>query len=368
MKTTLLLSVLCAVMAVAASLTCGTETCSTDEICNNSTNTCQCNSTFYTFKRGATPDVNLTCTGAKFNIQVSKCWLEAQGYNTSDIRLNSTNSECLAVREVVDGKSEITLHRPLAASDCNTEAAVSSPDTVNSTHVTYTNQLHIFSKTFPIQLTNDVVQNISCAYPLNINVKLNVTLHPILGTTVINGPSGNGSYVAVMMAFTDNTFTTPLSDSDSLTVEDLIYLSVQVPDLDVNTFKLKVVNIYASPTNSSEQKYYLLKDGCAGSDVPADQLTVESNGVTNEARFDMKVFKIANSNAVYLFADLALCTTDCASNCQSKGGRSQEIGGRASIFLNAADTSYVDTSSASGFSMPWTLSALIFSCILMKLM
>ncbi|PIO26264.1 hypothetical protein AB205_0219030 [Aquarana catesbeiana] len=149
----------------------------------------------------------------------------------------------------------MTLHRPLITSDCNTEAVV------NSSHVIYTNQLYIFGKTDPIRTTNDAVMNISCSFPLHMNVTFNVTLHPVLGTTVINGPTGNGSYTAIMMAFTDSTYTTPLSDSGTLTVEDTIYLSVRLPDLDVNTFKLKVVNIYASPTNSSAQNYYLLQNG-----------------------------------------------------------------------------------------------------------
>ncbi|XP_040182459.1 uromodulin-like [Rana temporaria] len=365
MKTTLLLSVLCAVMAAAASQPCTNEPCATDEFCNSTTSTaCQCNKTLYSFTRGKSPSPILNCTGAKFNIQVSKCWLEANGYNTSDIRLNGTNSGCFAAREIVNGESEMTIHFPVTSPLCNT---VPVP---NTTHVTYSNQLYIFAKTDPIQTTNDAVMNFSCSYPLNINVTLNVTLHPVIGSTVISGPSGNGSYVAVMLAYKDE-FITPLSDSVTLKVEDTVYISVQVPDLDVNAFKLKVVNIYASATELGVPKYYLLQNGCPAKDVSADQLSVVSNGYATESRFAMKVFKIASSDNVYLYADLALCTAaDCNSTCTSRSVSrdSPDIAGRVSIYLNAADTSYVDTSSASGFSMPWTLSALIFSCILMKLM
>ncbi|XP_040182460.1 pancreatic secretory granule membrane major glycoprotein GP2-like [Rana temporaria] len=214
--------------------------------------------------------------------------------------------------------------------------------------------------------------NVSCSYPLYINVALNMTLHPILGSTEITGPSGNGTYTALMMAFKNAEFTTPLSDSETLTVEDTIYISVLIPDLAAGTFNLKVVTIYASPTESSPIKYYLLQNGCPASDVSADQLSVVTNGNGTEARFAMKVFKIASSANVYLYADLSLCTAaDCATTCtsQSKSDLSQNIAGRVSIYLDAADTSYnLDASSASGFSMPWTLSALIFSWILMKLM
>ncbi|XP_077312068.1 uromodulin-like [Lithobates pipiens] len=337
MKTTLLLSVLCAVMAVAASEVCGSVTCATDEICNNITNTCQCNTTFYTYTPGSRASPNNTCTGATFNIQVSKCRLEKQGYNTSGIRLNGTDSECLAVMEIVDGISEMTLHHSVTSSVCNTEAVI------NSTHVTYTNQLYIFARREPVQRITDAVVNVSCSYLLNLNINRKETLDPV----VINIPEANGSYAAVMMAFKDSTYTMLLFDSDVLTVEDTIYLSVKVPDLDANTFKLKVVNIYASPTNSSNQKYYLLQNGCPASDVPADQLTVESNGVGIESRFPMKVFQISNSNTVYLYADLALCTTDCTTTCgsQSRSLIIQPVSGNTGTFLDAAVYNY-DGSSA----------------------
>ncbi|XP_040182643.1 uncharacterized protein LOC120915895 [Rana temporaria] len=315
--------------SASVSVPCGRDSCADDEYCVYNT-TCQCDTTLYTYT-GSLPSPNFTCTGVKFNIQVSKCWLEANGYNTSEIRLNSTNPECFAVRQIVDGTSEMIIYRPLIYSDCNTEAMV------NATHVTYTNQLYISAKTDPIQTQNDVVMNISCSLPLNINVALNVTLHPVLGSTEINDFTVNASYAAVMMAFKDNTYTTLLSEDDPLTVEDPIYLSVQVPDLNVNTFKLMVVNIYASPTNSSDQMYYLLKDGCPSSDVSADELTVDSNGVGAESRFLMKVFQITDTNIMYLYADLALCTTDCASNCSPQFGSLiiQPITGNTGTFLDA---------------------------------
>ncbi|XP_077312069.1 uromodulin-like [Lithobates pipiens] len=159
--------------AVAAPVSCGSDSCADDEYCDNSTNTCQCDPTLYT-DTGSPPPINLTCTGAYLNIQVSKCWLEANGYNTSDIRLNSANSECWAGREVVGGTSEMILHRPSIASDCNTVAML------NATHVIYRNQLYIFAKTEPIQTQNDVIMNISCSYPLNMEVGLDVTLHPVI--------------------------------------------------------------------------------------------------------------------------------------------------------------------------------------------
>ncbi|XP_040182642.1 uncharacterized protein LOC120915894 [Rana temporaria] len=357
MKTTQLLSVLCAVMAVAVSISCGSDTCADDELCASDT-TCQCNNSLYS-DTGATPNVNYTCTGVMFNIQVSKCWLEAHGYNPSDIRLSSTDPECWAGREVVNGISEMTLHRPLTASDCNTDAVM------NSSHVTYTNLLYIFAKKNPIQIRDDFVMNISCSEPLNADP--NVTLGP----EEKNGLTADGSYTVYMTAYKDNQFITQLSDSDILHVGDTIYISVLIPDLDTTAFHLKVASIYASPNESSSIKYYLLQDGCPSSNISAGDLTVDSNGVGTESRFSLKVFKISSSYSVYLYAEVVLCISNCITNCssQSRSKIIQPIAGRASIFLDAANYDYnFGTRSASGFSMPWTLSALIFSWILMKLM
>ncbi|XP_077312070.1 uncharacterized protein LOC143933026 [Lithobates pipiens] len=299
--------------AVAAPVSCESDSCADDEYCDNSTTTCQCDPTLYKFTRGVAPFVNFTCTGAKFNIQVSKCWLETNGYNTSNIRLNSANSECWAGREVVDGTSEMTIHRPLISSDCNTEAVL------NETHVIYTNRLFIFAKSDPIRITNDYDLYISCSYPLFMTASLDVTLHPVLGTTEINGPTANASYAAEIKAFKDSTYTAPLSEIDTLDVEDTVYISVGVPGLDVNPFQLKVVTIYASPDNASFIKYYLLQNGCPSSDVSADELTVDSNGVGIESRFPMKIFQITDSNIMYLYAELILCTNDCTTTCGNTG-------------------------------------------------
>ncbi|PIO27724.1 hypothetical protein AB205_0183490, partial [Aquarana catesbeiana] len=169
----------------------------------------------------------------------------------------------------------------------------------------------MFAKTNPIQTINDAVMNISCTYALRLNTSLNMTLHPILGITIIPSSIANGTYSVYMVAYTDNKYLTPLTESDPLYVEDTIYISVFIPDLNANTLNLKVVNLYASPDNSTSLQYYLLQNDCPASGVGSGLLTVNNNGVGIEARFAMKVFQIANSNSVYLYAEVAICIGSC---------------------------------------------------------
>ncbi|XP_072282850.1 uromodulin-like [Pyxicephalus adspersus] len=362
MRITLLLSVvLCTAIAVSASITCGSETCASDELCPSGGTACKCNTAQYT-NIGLTPTANVTCENGKMNILVSKCWLEKNRYNSATVRLQSTS--CVAAREVVNDVAQLAFHQPLTVGDCGTTADA------NGTHVTYKNKLYIFGQTVPIQTRKDVVMDVSCSYPVNINVALNVTLHPIIGSTVINGPTSNGSFIANMMAFTDSEFSIHLSESDTLLVEDTLYISIVVPSLDSN-LKLKVLRIYASPDNSSSIQYNLLSNGCPDSGLTAGLLTVNSNGLGNEARFTMKVFQITNSNTVYLSADLQICADNCVPDCnspsQSRSADSQS-GGTVSMFLEASDSDNYFASSGSDFPSSWTLSTLLFSWILMKLM
>ncbi|XP_018432059.1 PREDICTED: alpha-tectorin-like [Nanorana parkeri] len=362
MKTALLLSVLCAAMAVTASLTCGSVACGNDEACNSGATDCLCNNTYYTYS-AANPSPNVTCDGGKFNILVPKCWLEKNRYDTTNIRLENTS--CLALREVVNGIAQMGIHRALATTDCGTTAES------NATHVTYRNRLYIFAKTSPIITRKNVVMNISCTYPLTINnVALNISLNPVLGSTEITVPGSNANFTVSMVAYTEDTFTTVLSAADPLYVEDIIYISVIIPDLDVNSFKLKVVRIYATGDGSDTTQYNLLENGCPATSEAAGLLSVISNGNGTEAQFKLKVFQIATSSGVRLSADVVICkaTDICVPDCfKAKSAKSEDGGATVSLILQPSER-FADFSSASSFSMPWTLPALLFSWILVKLM
>ncbi|XP_018432086.1 PREDICTED: uromodulin-like [Nanorana parkeri] len=363
MKTALLLSVLCAAMAVTASLTCGSVTCAIDEACNSGATDCLCNNTYYTYS-AANPSPNVTCDGGKFNILVPKCWLEENRFNTSDIRLESAS--CVAQREVVNGIAQMGLHQPLVTNDCGTTSES------NTTHVIYSNRLYISAWTVPVQARNNVVLNISCTYPLDINnVGLNFSLNPTIGSTEITVPGSSASFTVNMVAYTEDTFTTVLSADYQLYVENTIYISVNIPGLDFNSFRLKVVKIYATGDASNTTQYNLLENGCPATGITADLLSVLYNGNATEARFQMKVFQITGSTNIRLSADVVVCkaTDNCVPVCtaQSKSAKSEDGGATVSVILQPSER-FADFSSASSFSMPWTLPALLFSWILVKLM
>ncbi|XP_068098258.1 pancreatic secretory granule membrane major glycoprotein GP2-like [Hyperolius riggenbachi] len=168
MKLILVLSIaLCTLISVSAVCT---PDCAGDEHCDATSSTCLCNTT--ASSPGVNPSPTVNCSGGVLSIYVPKCWLENNGYNSSNVHLQS--SACTPAKEVVNNLAELSFHVPLTSASCNNTAYI------NGTHVIYSNNLYIFAKKSLIQTRQDVVANVSCAYPLTANVTLNVTLHPIV--------------------------------------------------------------------------------------------------------------------------------------------------------------------------------------------
>lgn len=290
------------------SVICANETCAGDEYCDSSGTACQCNSTIYPYTESR-PTPTVDCSGGKLNVFISKCLLERNGYTTSSISLQSPS--CLADREIVNGTAQMTFHRPLMNNDCGDIVEL------NTTHVTYRNTLNIFAVTTPLQTREDFAVNVSCTYPLGLNVPPNTTLNPILGTTLINLPGTNTDYTVNMAAYGDISFSTFLPATDPIYLDGSVYISVVIPDLDVNIYKTKVLRMYSSSEESNTPQYLLL-DGCPTINQTTDIVTVISNGISNVSRFIIKNLQFPNLVGFRLSADVILCTDNCTSGCSSQ--------------------------------------------------
>ncbi|XP_077314440.1 uncharacterized protein LOC143934576 [Lithobates pipiens] len=309
------------------SVICTNGTCAGDEYCDSSGTACQCNSTIYHYTENPAPTVD--CNGGKLHVFISKCLLERNGYTTSSISLQS--SSCLADREIVNGTAQMTFHRPLMNNDCGDIVEL------NTTHVTYRNTLNIFAVTTPLQTREDFAVNISCTYPLRLNVPPNATLNPILGTTLMSLPGTNTDYTVIMAAYGDNSFSTLLPATDPIYPDGAVYISVGIPDLDFNIFKTKVLRIFVSSEESNTPQDLLL-DGCPTINQTTDIVTVISNGIGNESRFIIKNLQFPNLVGFRLSADVILCTDNCTSGCSSQTQSTDPQGNisTVSIFLRTS--------------------------------
>ncbi|KAM8977292.1 uncharacterized protein RCH25_042705 [Pelodytes ibericus] len=319
--------------------------CASDEISNSATSTCDCNSNNYT--SSATPPAPvIQCNDGYLNLYISKCQLEKSKFNSSNLYLN--DNTCSGTPETVNGTSEIAFHPLLKTGACGNTVQT------NGTHVTYSNTLFINPKVATIVSRSKFNVSFSCSFPLNFTVALNVTLKPIIGTTQLVVPQANAVFTVNMMAFTDDQFSKPLTASSILYVEDTIYLSVSIPNLAADSFALKVLRIFASPTDDVTGPLYdLLSGGCPDQTVGAGLVSVIENGETAESRFKMNVFQIADSLIVNIYAVVTICEGTCIPVCT--GAKSADVSENvatvsvlvtANVSATCADDEYASTNGA----------------------
>ncbi|XP_075706696.1 pancreatic secretory granule membrane major glycoprotein GP2-like [Rhinoderma darwinii] len=337
-----------------------------EEACTGSN--CTCDLTKYNASvTPPTPTIN--CANGNMTVYISKCQLQKSLFNTSNLALRDyTGPECASSEYLVGGEPQVTFHNPLNLAKCGNNV------TLNATHAIYTNILHIYAEQHTLITRNNATANLSCIYPLNYPVMLNFTLKPVTSTTDISVPGVNGALTVTMNIYLESSFTSePITDTTVLTVEQTVYVQVWIPGLEADTFSVKVISLYVTPggTEPEDGKMYNLttgSNGCPNTEYGADIITVLQNGNSTEARFAMKVFKITGQDYVKLFADVTICTSNCAVACGSKSVRSSLPSNVASLSVELIAESKISSGATDRFSLTWTLVSLISSLLFAKFM
>ncbi|XP_053310490.1 uromodulin-like [Spea bombifrons] len=335
--------------------------CASDETCNSSTEKCDCILATYN-ETDLPPFPSVNCNNGTMNIYISKCQLEKSKYNSSNLHLNDT--ACVGTGEIQNGLSQIAFHQTLKTGECKNKVIM------NDTHVTFYNTLYISPQISNVVARKYVNMSFSCSFPVKFNIALGPVLKPVIGSTQISAPGTDSVFTLNMIAFKDDEFTQVLTAEHTLYVEDTIYISVLVPNLEANTFAVRVVSIYASASvnPATGPNYNLLSNGCPDKTINGNLLKVIKNGNGSEARFAMKVFKIASSDFVNLFANVTLCQDSCVPDCSSRSVdfRADNL---ATLSVSLTAEEIINVSGAfNRFSMAWTLILLIMSFIFVNLM
>ncbi|XP_069478937.1 uromodulin-like isoform X1 [Ambystoma mexicanum] len=285
--------------------------CASDESFNAIANTCSCNLTMY-ITTDSLPTPSLHCLPDQMRLNLSKCQLERNRYDSENLHL--LDPSCVGV-QVNEDIAQIIINTSISSPTCGTSM------TVNGSHVVYANSLMIPAKvsTSGIITRNNARLAFDCSYPLSMPVSLLTVLRPILGVIALTAPEGIADLEATLEAFTDSNFSVPYNQSfRDVYVDDPLYVSVKIDNLDA-AFSLHVNRMYATPTNDTNAvpQIDLMTDGCPSADV-ADLVAVMNNGNTNEARFMMKVFKFLWADSVYLFTDVQVCSGYCIPVCSGE--------------------------------------------------
>ncbi|XP_069617500.1 pancreatic secretory granule membrane major glycoprotein GP2-like [Ranitomeya imitator] len=335
--------------------------------CGGSVN-CTCNLNNYNSSM-TPPSPTINCSNGVMTIYISKCQLEKSLFNISNLALlNNTDPDCASLEYSVDGEFQVGFHNPMSTTKCGNKLEV------NATHAIYSNILHIYPEEHTVITRNNATANLSCIYPLIYPVSLNITLKPVSGSTDISVPGITGALTVIMTVFVDDQFSQPVTADTVLAVEQTVYIQVLMPELDANQFNIKVIRLYATPGATDPGTGLLFNltsgsDGCPDPQYGVGVIYVLINGNGTEARFAMKVFKITNQVYVRLYADVTICATNCAVNCNEKSGRSSTPDNVATVNLELTADSRISDGATGHSSTSWSLVSLsLISLLIAKFM
>ncbi|XP_073431656.1 pancreatic secretory granule membrane major glycoprotein GP2-like [Dendrobates tinctorius] len=325
--------------------------------CGGSVN-CTCDLTKYNYSV-TPPSPTINCSNGVMTIYISKCQMEKSLFNISNLALlNNTDPDCASQEYSVDGEFQVGFHNPMSSAKCGNQLQV------NSTHAIYSNILHIYAEENTIITGKNATANLSCIYPLIYPVALNITLKPVSETTDISVPGVTGTLTVIMTVFIDDQFSQPVTIDTVLTVEQTVYIQVLMPELDANQFNIEVIRIYATPGGVDPQTGPVFNltsgsHGCPDPQYGVGLISPINNGNGTEARYSMKVFKITGQDFVQLYADVTICASNCAVNCNEKSAaRSSTSDNVATIKVSLTADSGPDSGATGCSSTSWTLVSL----------
>ncbi|XP_069839864.1 uromodulin-like [Dendropsophus ebraccatus] len=264
---------------------------------------------------------NLTCDVYDMKAAFHKCQLKSLNLNANTVALK--NSSCF---EFYDDPSinTFTIRALLQAGRCGLRI------TNNGTHAIYENTAYLaLESTGLITREDELAVTMSCAYPLDMMVSLNIAVNPIFSSTNIS-VGGTGQFTAYMALYKDGSFVTPYEGSEVvLSAKSMLYVGVFVQGGDTSQYVLVMKNCYATPTSNSDDgvKYYIIKDSCPNKQDTT--ISVLENAVSRQGRLSLQVFKfVGNFNFVYIHCAVSLCdptTGSCSPSCSGIASRSASV-------------------------------------------
>ncbi|XP_075051651.1 uromodulin-like [Mixophyes fleayi] len=249
---------------------------------------------------------------------ISKCQLEALGYDYNSLHLNNNSYLCnYTYPKVMNNMNMSSVQAKAAEGWCGNIV------TQDSSNIYISNTLYIEPVAGPLITKNPLSYNITCAYNLTMQTSLNISLHPVLSTIHLTPENGTGVFTVIMAAYKDATYTTPIQQNEEVDVGSDVYLGLFSSDADGTVFALRVDSCLATPTNDQNDAnaVQLVSAGSAADD--GVQTTVVQNGVSLEARIKISSFAFQGYPEVYIFCNVDLCnkTNGCSG---SRIGRSAD--------------------------------------------
>ncbi|XP_069841008.1 uromodulin-like [Dendropsophus ebraccatus] len=299
-----------------------TLTCPTDEQwqLRDGSYGCYCTDKY---KVSAVTDIRpeLTCNEIDMKATFHKCQLKSVNVNADTVALGDTS--CFTLYDD-PSTNTFSIRALLQAGRCGLQI------TNNGTHAIYKNTFNLaLASTGLITREDKLAVTMSCAYPLDMMVSLDIAVNPIISYANIS-VGGTGQFTAYMALYQDSSYTTPYGGSAvMLSTKSMLYIGVYVRGGDTSQYVLVMKNCYATPTNNSDDavKYYIIKDSCPNKQDTT--ISVLENAVSRQGRMSLQVFKfVGNYSSVYIHCAISLCDVtagSCSPSCSGIGSRSAAV-------------------------------------------
>ncbi|KAM3837003.1 uromodulin-like 1 isoform 1-T1 [Vipera latastei] len=244
--------------------------------------------------------VQVQCEFEKIVLSIKKDFLHQQSIPESSLYLG--NPRCNVTSS---NSSHVVLHTDW--NECETEIQ--------------TNTTHTIAKTV---LRNDfssrriihhlkISSQIHCTFENNLLTSSGYTSEGIY--TIFEDLHGSGHFLTEMRLFIGSS---PIPQNFSISGSDNVMIEVGVQTRS-KKLKLVVGQCWATPTNNSmdPHSFHFIHGSCP---VPNTNTIVIANGISNRARFKLKIFSFVNSSVVYLHCKIKICVeipkSTCRTNCQ----------------------------------------------------
>ncbi|XP_068100894.1 uncharacterized protein [Hyperolius riggenbachi] len=254
---------------------------------------------------------NLTCGKHEMKVSFLKCQLKSQHIDVNTISI-AANRSCYTLQDdIVNGTYSITI--PLYDGQCGVTVKKTK------TFATYFNTMYISLNSNDTAGPQEVIVDMKCSYPLNIQLSLDTAFNPMVSTVHIV-TEGTGQFSLSIALFQDGNYTTPYQQPVvQLSSKAYLYIGISLDGPDASQYAVLMTNCFGTPTKNIDDptKFYIIKDSCPNKQDSS--ISVPMNGVSDEGRFSLQLFKfITGYNTIYLHCEINLCdftTSVCEPAC-----------------------------------------------------
>ncbi|XP_073433324.1 uromodulin-like 1 [Dendrobates tinctorius] len=237
------------------------------------------------------------CKTEKIGISIEKAFLKMMSIAAHSLFLGSPQCS-------VNCSTDTAIYIEAGWKNCNTDVQS------NQTHIVVNSTLYIdLSSTFQ-NVTPRVISSIRCVF--HNEILWSSGYNPAGGIyTIIEKLEGDGTFIPEFQLFIGDQ---PIPPNFTLSATDDITVQIRIKT-EESQYKVVISECWATPTENSNDliSFPFIRDSCA---LTNTFTTIHTNGISNNATFQTKIFSFVDNPIVYLHCRLHVCKEEPLKTCK----------------------------------------------------